>query len=156
MKKPILLLFTLTVLFYVSSSQCTPLPYIPPLNNFPVAAPHRMLQMLRVLSSECNFHGFLFKNQCFCEKQYSGPKCEIKSKLIFFFSLTRFKGERGIYDTDDKCDDLSARIDFLTNISPDYYPGDDDMFSRLDGKSIGEGEASYGDKGSSWISKPFA
>ena len=61
--------------------------------------------------------------------------------------------DSGIYDTDDKCDDLSARLDHLLNISPSYYPGDDDIFSRFDGKSIGEGEAAYGSKGDSWISK---
>jgi len=61
--------------------------------------------------------------------------------------------DSGIYDTDDKCDDLSSRLDHLLNISPNYYPGDDDIFSRFDGKSIGDGEAAYGSKGDKWISK---
>lgn len=65
-------------------------------------------------------------------------------------------GEIGIFDTDDTCDDLSARLDYLMNISPNYYPGDDDMFSRFSGKSIGEGQAAYGEKSESWISNYFS
>jgi hypothetical protein len=114
-----------------------------------------MLQVLRVLSAECNFHGFLFKGECFCEKQYDGTNCEIKSTFIHIKKIPQrisLIGDRGIYDTDDKCEAVSAKLDYLDNISADYYPGDDDMFSRLDDTSIGQGQAAYGDISNSWIS----
>ena len=76
-----------------------------------------------------------------------------QDKLIYYKIYFFFLVSEGFYDTDDKCDDLYGRLDHLLNISPDFYPGDDDMFSRFSGKSIGEGEAAYGNKGDTWISK---
>ena len=55
-------------------------------------------------------------------------------------------------DTSTVCDDLLSRLDFLTNISPENYPGDDYEFSRFSDKTIGQGDAAYGQKASTWIS----
>jgi hypothetical protein len=41
------------------------------------------------------------------------------------------------------------------NISPEFYLYDDDEFPRLTGNSVGDGEAAYGEKSSSWISNNF-
>lgn len=53
--------------------------------------PERVLQILRVLDAECNNHGYFFKSKCFCEAQYSGQKCETKSKYFFDNFLTLFR-----------------------------------------------------------------
>ena len=58
----------------------------------------------------------------------------------------------GYADLDTLCDDLKTRLDYLANISPNNYNGEDNEFPRLSGNSIGEGTAAYGDKGNSWIS----
>lgn len=55
--------------------------------------PPRILQILRVLSAECNYHGYLYKNKCYCESQWRGSKCEIQSNEKhnnFFLFLTYF------------------------------------------------------------------
>lgn len=113
-----------------------------------LSSPHRNLQFLRLLSPECNEHGYLYKSVCFCQSQWQGKKCELQRN-------------DAIYDNSiDKCDDLIARLDYLINISPQKYDLDDDQFPRLTGNSIGQGDAAYGDKGSSWtkmhdVSKDF-
>lgn len=103
-----------------------------------LASSSRILQILRVLSPECNNHGYIYKNKCFCQTQWKGDKCQTSSAA-------------GWFDTDSKCDDLVVRLDYLTNIASDAYFYDDDEFPRMTGNSIGDGDASYGDKGSSWI-----
>lgn len=116
----------------------------------------RVLQILRLLSPECNYHGYIYKGQCFCQPNFDGVKCEnrsekkkkIKIKLIFFL-----EDKAGYQDTESICDDLTARLGYLTNISPENYANEDDEFPRLSGNSIGDGNAAYGDKGNKWISK---
>lgn len=41
--------------------------------------PFRVLQSLRVLSAECKFHGYYYKNECFCKPEWQGPTCELSS-----------------------------------------------------------------------------
>ena len=41
----------------------------------------RVLQLLRILSPECNYHGHLYKGKCYCDGTWKGDKCEIKSPL---------------------------------------------------------------------------
>ena len=40
----------------------------------------RIFEKLRLLSTECSNHGYLFKGKCFCQSQYSGQTCEKSSK----------------------------------------------------------------------------
>lgn len=64
-----------------------------------------------------------------------------------------FSGTAGYSDdTTSVCDDLLARLDFLTNISPENYPGDDYEFSRFKEETVGQGDAAYGAKSYNWIS----
>lgn len=59
----------------------------------------------------------------------------------------------GYYDdTTTNCDDLIARLDYLNNISPLNYNGDDPEFSRYNKSTVGEGQAAYGEKSYNWIS----
>lgn len=44
-----------------------------------LCSPPRMLQVLRILSAECNNHGSFWKNKCYCFRQYTGPTCSEKS-----------------------------------------------------------------------------
>ena len=41
------------------------------------------------------------------------------------------EGESISDDTSNKCDDLIVRLDYLDNISPDFYLFDDDEFPRI-------------------------
>ena len=118
--------------------------------------PLRILQSLRILAPECNYHGHLYKSKCYCESQWKGAKCEIKSWFSLYFLINFFFLEgQGIYDTDDECDDLVAKMDDLNNISETDYDIDDDEFPRLSGDSVGSGDAAYGAKGNQWISTYF-
>lgn len=58
--------------------------------------PLRILQSLRILAPECNYHGHLYKGKCYCESQWKGTKCEIKSDFSFFLSEIniKFRGTR--------------------------------------------------------------
>lgn len=58
-------------------------------------SPSRILQILRLLSSECSNHGYLWKGQCFCVTTYTGPTCSQKSKIHFFlYKMTVIKPKR--------------------------------------------------------------
>lgn len=120
--------------------------------------PLRILQSLRILAPECNYHGHIYKGKCYCESQWKGAKCEIKSQIfpLFYININKHclcsSEGQGIYDTDDECDDLVAKMDDLNNISETDYDIDDDEFPRLSGDSVGSGDAAYGAKGNQWIS----
>jgi len=55
---------------------------------------------------------------------------KIKNKIFFLEEATRSD------DTTTQCDDLSIRLDYLSNISPTFYLFDDDEFPRLTVNSI--------------------
>lgn len=107
-------------------------------NNHRKTLPLKLLQTLRLFSPECNYHGVFYDRLCYCYTDFNGLQCQ--EKIV-----------PGWFDTDDKCDNLLARVDSLMNISPTNYEIDDDEFPRLTGNSIGSGQAAYGEKGSTWI-----
>ena len=47
------------------------------------AAPPRLLQILRILSSDCSNHGYLYKNKCYCINTYTGVDCSQRSIHLF-------------------------------------------------------------------------
>ena len=46
----------------------------------------RLLQILRLLSPECNNHGYYYKAKCFCQSQWEGDKCQTSS-IIHLFNI---------------------------------------------------------------------
>lgn len=89
-------------------------------------------------SEKCSNNGYSYNDICYCLENYSGEKCNEYGFL-------------GWDNTDDKCDDLTNRLDHLFNESPEYGHVDDNLFPRLTGDSIGKGKAAYGEKGNTWI-----
>ena len=69
--------------------------------------------------------------------------------MVFNFIFLGAIGYSDLAST--QCDDILSRLDFLTNISPENYNGDDYEFSRFKKSSVGEGDAAYGAKSYDWI-----
>lgn len=73
--------------------------------------------------------------------------------ILILFLFIFFLGTIGFSDDlETVCDNLLNRLDFLTNISPENYSGDDYEFSRFKNETVGQGNAAYGEKSYTWIS----
>jgi len=102
--------------------------------------PERILKSFRILQTDCNGNGYLYRGQCFCLSQWTGAQCEIRSKLLSFLSDKKYKYKKDDEGFDDNlsntCGDMIVRLDNLYNIAPNFYFFDDDVFPRLTYNSI--------------------